>query len=192
MKLCFIFNFTGDIMQVKGRAFSCALEYAEKKYGYEKVINFFTRFPAYEDIKNYNNLSWYTLGLYLEFSENVDKYFGFGDASLLVEIGEYSAKKAFESSHTLFKDLSMQCALSNAQAVFLSYFSASVAEIKYLKENKINFSVKNLPASPYLGKTIHGWLKHAVKSIKTADANVIELDNKTCLCYSIEWANLTG
>ena len=179
-------------MQVKGRAFICVLEYTEKKYGCEKVESFFSRFPDFEGIKNYDGLNWYNLALYLKFSENADKFFGFGDASLLTEIGEYSAKKAFESSHRLFKDLSMQCALSNAQSVFLSYFSAGVAEIKYLKENKINFSVKNLPVSPYLGKTIHGWLKHAAKSIKATDTNVVELDTKTCLCYSIEWANLAG
>ncbi len=179
-------------MQVKGKAFTSALEYTDKKYGCEKVKLFFTHFPAFEEIKNYNDLNWYSIDMYLKFSESLDKYFGFGDASLLVEIGEYSAKKAFESSHRLFKDLSMQCALSNAQSVFLSYYSAGIAEIKYLRDNKITFSVKNLPVSPYLGKTIHGWIKHAVKSIKANDTNVVELEPKTCLCYSIEWTNLAG
>lgn len=178
-------------MKVKGRAFLYALEYAEKKYGCEKVKTFIANFPDFMEIKDYNDLNWYDLGLYIKFSESADKYFGFGDTSLLLEIGEYSAKKAFESSHRLFRDFSMQCAMSNAQSIFLSYFSTAIIEIKYLKENKINFSVKNLPVSPYLGKTIHGWLKHAVKSIKTSDTNVVELETKLCLCYNIEWSNLT-
>jgi hypothetical protein len=179
-------------MQVKGKAFTSALEYAEKKYGCEKVRSFFLHVPEYEQIKTFSDLNWYDMGMYMKFSESIDKFFGFGDASLLFEIGEYSAKKAFESSHRLFKDLSMQCALSNAQSVFLSYFSAGVAEIKYLKDNKINFSIKNLPVSPYLGRTIHGWMKHAARSIKASDTNVVELDAKACLCYSIEWSNLAG
>jgi hypothetical protein len=179
-------------MQVKGRVFASALEYAGKKYGCEKVNSFFVKYPAYEEIRNFNDLNWYDLELYLKFSESVDKYFGFGDASLLLEIGEYCAKTAFESSHRLFKDLSMQCAMSNAQSVFLSYYSAGVAEIHYLRDNKVSFSIKNLPVSPYLGKTIHGWMKQAVKSIKSSETNVQEMDAKTCLCYSIEWANLAG
>jgi hypothetical protein len=177
-------------MQAKGSAFLSALEYAGCKYGGDRVKNFFIQYPEFEGVKLYTDLNWYDLKTFINFSESMDKYFGFGDASLLLEIGEYSAKKAFAGSHRLFKDISMRTAISNAQLVFLSCFSAGIAEIKYIRDNKIHFTIKDLPAAPCLGKTICGWIKGTVESIKTKDTTVTELDAKPFLNYSIEWINL--
>jgi hypothetical protein len=117
-------------MQVKGSAFSAILEYVEKKYGKERVKHFFSDNPCFNGIKDFIGPDWYDLKLYMDFSEKADKYFGFGDASMLFEAGEFAAGQAFKTSHSLFRDFSIQCARSNAETVFLSYFSAAVVEIK--------------------------------------------------------------
>jgi hypothetical protein len=179
-------------MEAKGRAFGSALEYLECKFGQKKVQAFFKCHPEFDCVKKYNDLSWYSLESYLKFSEKVDKYFGFGDASLLFKIGEFSARIAFDSSHKLFRDLSIESAISNAQSVFLSYFSAGVAEVKYIKDNKVSLHIKNLPVSPYLGKSIFGWMQEAVRSVRSRDAFVAEQEDKHCLCYTLEWSKFAG
>jgi hypothetical protein len=188
MKLGFMFH--GGIMQVSGNAFKTLVEFAEKKYGSERTKNFYIDNSHFCRIKDFLDLDWYELDYYLEYSETVDKYFGFGDASILLEAGEYAAKKAFESSHSLFRDLSMQCALSNAEAVFLSFFSAAVAEIKYIKNNKAELYIKNLPLSPHLSNIICGWLKYSSRAIRTKEASIVEKNHKkNCLCFTLEWIN---
>ncbi|MGD0565782.1 MAG: hypothetical protein ABSA34_00440 [Candidatus Goldiibacteriota bacterium] len=176
-------------MQVRGSAFKSILKYAEKKHGIERVKNFFIDNPSFCAIKDYIDLDWYDLKFYLDYSEKTDKYFGFGDGSLLFEAGEFASRQAFESSHRLFKDMTMQSALANAETVFLSYFSAAVVEIKYIKDNKASIYIKNLPVSPYLAKNICGWIKHAVKSIKAKEPSITETTPKTCLCFTLEWIN---
>lgn len=179
-------------MQVRGSAFKSILGYAEKKYGVERVKNFFIDNSCFYMIRDFIELDWYDLKLFLDYSEKVDKYFGFGDASMLFEAGEFAAKQAFESSHRLFKDMSIQSALTNAESVFLSYFSAAVVEIKYLKDNKASIYIRNLPVSPYLSKNICGWIKYAVKAIKAKEAFITENAPKTCLCFTLEWINYAG
>jgi hypothetical protein len=188
MKLGFILQ--GGFLQVTGSAFKTLAEFAEKKYGNERIKNFHIDNPRFFRINDFLDLGWYELDYYMDFSEAVDKYFGFGDASILLEAGEYAAKKAFESSHSLFRDLSMQCALSNAEAVFLSFFSAAVAEIKYIKNNKAEINIKNLPKSPHLSNIICGWLKYSSRAIKTKEASIVEKNHKkSCPCFTVEWIN---
>src|SRR5512138_1554080 len=119
-------------MQAKGRAFKATIEYVSGKFGCDKLHAFFAGHPQYSCIADFHDLNWYDLDYYLGFSEAIDRHFGFGDASLLVEIGEYAAKHAFETSHRLFRDLSVESAISNAEAVFFSFYSAGTVEIKYL------------------------------------------------------------
>ncbi len=179
-------------MGAKGKAFKATLDYLEEKYDQKKVKSFFQCHPQFEKIRKYDDLNWYSLDELLKFSECVDKYFGFGDASLLFKIGEHAAKDAFNNSHKLFKDLSIESVFSNAGAVFCSYYSAGAAEIKYIKDNKVHVCIKNLPVSPYLAKSIFGWMQHAVKAIKAKEAFVSEEEGKKCLCYTVEWNKIAG
>ena len=179
-------------MEAKGRAFKASLEYLECKYDKSKIRSFFKSHPEFECIQKYQDLNWYSLEFYIRFSEKLDRYFGFGDAALLFKIGEYASRTAFESSHKLFRDLSMESAISNAQAVFLSYYSAAKTEIKYLNDNKVCVHIKNIPLSPYLKKMIYGWMQEAVKSIKSRDAFVSEQESRNSLCFTLEWNKIAG
>ncbi|MCE5301345.1 MAG: hypothetical protein LLG37_10815 [Spirochaetia bacterium] len=174
-------------MQAKGRAFRAALEYVEKKYGQDKLGSFYSLYPQFIPVSGYQDLGWYDLAIYLSFSEAIDKYFGFGDASLLVEIGEYSAIHAFDTSHRLFRDISVENALSNAQAVFFPFFYAGTVEIKYLKSKKISLHLNGCPVNPYLSKKITGWLRQSCKYLKTKNVTVRELKPGKCMGYEIEW-----
>jgi|GEM_PF-1542983 len=174
-------------MDVRGRAFTISLDYLEHEFGGKKVCDFFVKYPEFERVREYSDLNWYGMDIYLKFSEAVDKYFGFGDAAMLFKIGSYSAKNALETSHKLYKGLSMDSAISKAQAVLYSYFSAGAVEVKYLKERKASLFIRNFPVSPYISKIILGWMRESVKCAAARDAYVSEQENRACLCYTVEW-----
>jgi hypothetical protein len=175
-------------MQVKGRVFKATLDYISEKFSKEKIKAFFSDFPEFAGMPEYSEIDWYPMEILVKFSEKIDKFFGFGDASLLIDIGSFSAMRAFESSHKLFKNLTPKAMASNIQSLLSSYYSTGTAEHEQISPNKFKIYIKNFISSPFLVKRIQGWIAQAVKITGAKEVHVHDIKSKNAdICFNIEW-----
>jgi len=175
-------------MQVKGRTFKATLDYIREKFSKEKIRSFFEDFPEFVKTCDFMDAGWYPVDLFVKFSEKIDKFFGFGDSSLLVDIGAFSAVKAFETSHKLFKNLSPRILAANVQALLSSYYSSGKAEQEQLKENKFRIYIRDFIDSPFVSKRIQGWIAQAIRMTGAKEVHVHGEKSKGAdVCFSVEW-----
>jgi hypothetical protein len=175
-------------MQVKGRTFKATLDYISKKFSREKINAFFTDFPEFSNTVNFSDIDWYPVEFFLKFSEKIDKFFGFGDSSLLIDIGAFSAQQAFETSHKLFKNLTARALASNIQTILTSYFSTGRAEHEMINENKGKIYIKDFSSSPFLVKRLQGWIAQAIKLTGAKEVHVHDIKTKNAdICFNVEW-----
>lgn len=175
-------------MQVKGRTFKATLDYIKVKFSKEKIKSFFEDFPEFGKTCDFSDAGWYPMDLFIKFSEKIDKFFGFGDSSLLVDIGAFSAIKAFETSHRLFKNLSPKILIANIQALLSSYYSKGTIEETQLGENKFKICIRNFIDSPYVSKRIQGWIAQALKLTGAKEVHVHgERVKGADVCFNVEW-----
>lgn len=175
-------------MQVKGRTFRATLDYIAQKFSREKIDTFFADFPEFSKAGRFSDIDWYPMDFFLNFSEKIDKFFGFGDASLLIDIGAFSALQAFETSHKLFNKLSPQALASNIQTLLSSYYSSGKAEHEFLNANKVKIYIRDFVSSPFLTKRIQGWIAQAIKLTGAKEVHVHSVKTKHAdICFNIEW-----
>ena len=175
-------------MQVKGRTFKATLDYIAQKFSREKISSFFSDFPEFSKTGKFSDIEWYPMELFLAFSEKIDKFFGFGDASLLVDIGSFSALQAFKTSHKLFSNLSPKALASNIQALLSSYFSSGSAEHEFINGNKAKIYIRDFVSSPFLVKRIQGWIAQAIKLTGAKEVHVHDIKTKNAdICFNVEW-----
>jgi len=175
-------------MQAKGRAFKATFEFIQHKFGDEKLKGFLKSYPEYEGASSFSDIDWYPLELFINLSERIDKHFGFGDLSLLFELGEFSASQAFDTSHKLFKSASPKTIIANAPSLLSSYYSKGEIEHEYVTDHKVNLTIKKFSSSPYLSKRIAGWLRRCLilSNAKTAVVKDTPV-NPDSLKFSVEW-----
>jgi hypothetical protein len=175
-------------MQVKGRTFKATLDYIAQKFSREKINSFFSDFPEFAKTGKFSDIEWYPMEFFLNFSEKIDKFFGFGDASLLIDIGSFSALQAFETSHKLFNALSPKALASNIQTLLSSYYSSGKAESEFLNGNKVKIYIRDFVSSPFLVKRIQGWIAQAIKLTGAKEVHVHDIKTKNAdICFNIEW-----
>lgn len=175
-------------MQVKGRTFKATLDYLVQKFSKEKIKSFFLDFPEFAKTREFSDISWYPMNYFLEFSDKIDKFFGFGDASLLINIGSFSAKQAFETSHKLFKNLSPAALASNIQTLLSSYYSTGKTECELINKNKIIIHIREFTSSPFIIKRIQGWISQVLKLTGAKDVQVHDIKTKKAdICLNVEW-----
>jgi hypothetical protein len=175
-------------MQVKGRTFRATLDYISQKFSKEKIQSFFSDFPEFAKTGNFSDIDWYPIDLFLDFSEKIDKFFGFGDRSMLVDIGSFSCLQAFETSHKLFKNLSPLAMASNIQTLLSSYYSSGKAEYELLKQNKLKIYIRDFVSSILISKRIQGWISQAIKLSGAKEVHVHDIKTKNAdICFNIEW-----
>jgi len=175
-------------MQVKGRTFKTTLDYITQKFSKEKINSFFSDFPEFARAGKFSDIDWYPMDLFLNFSEKIDKFFGFGDASLLIDIGSFSALRAFETSHKLFNNLSPKALASNIQSLLSSYYSSGKADSEFINENKVKIYIRDFIASPYLAKRIQGWIAQVIKLTGAKEVHVHDIKTKNAdISFNIEW-----
>ena len=175
-------------MQVKGRTFKATFDFIKQKFSQEKIKTFFKEFPQFVHAQDYNEIDWYPVDIFISLSEKIDKFFGFGDDSLLSEMGAFSARQAFETSHKLFRNLTPKIFISNIQTVLFSYYSEGVSELKFIKDNKVKICVTKFIASPFLLKRIQGWLSQALHLSGAKEVSVFSIPHKKAdMCFDIEW-----
>jgi hypothetical protein len=175
-------------MQVKGRTFTATMDYISKKFSREKISSFFTDFPEFSKITGFSDIDWYPMDFFLKFSEKIDKFFGFGDSSLLIDIGAFSALRAFETSHKLFKNLTPRALVSNIQTLLSSYYSSGKAAYDMINDNKMKIYINDFVSSPFLVKRIQGWISQALKLTGAKEVHVHDIKIKNAdICFNIEW-----
>jgi hypothetical protein len=175
-------------MQVKGRTFKATLDYISQKFSREKINSFFSDFPEFSRTAKFSDIDWYPMDFFLNFSEKIDKFFGFGDASLLVDIGSFSALQAFKTSHKLFNNLSPKALAANIQALLSSYYSSGKADHEFINENKVKIYINDFISSPFLSKRIQGWVAQAIKLTGAKEVHVHDIKAKNAdICFSVEW-----
>lgn len=175
-------------MQVKGRTFKATFDFIRQKFSKEKIKSFFNDFPQFVQTQDYNEIDWYPIDIFISLSEKIDKFFGFGDTSLLADIGAFSATQAFETSHKLFRNLSPRALLSNIQTVLFSYYSEGISELEFIKDNKVKIYLKKFDVSPFLIKRIQGWLAQALRLTGAREVSVFSNMHRNAeLCFDIEW-----
>jgi hypothetical protein len=175
-------------MQVKGRTFKATLDYIAKKFSREKINSFFKDFPEFSKAGNFSDVDWYPMDFFLKFSEKIDKFFGFGDSSLLIEIGSFSALQAFETSHKLFKNLSIKALASNLQTLLSSYYSSGKAWLETVNDTRVRIYIHEFTSSPFLVKRIQGWISQAMKLSGAKEVHVKNVSVKNAdICFNIEW-----
>jgi len=174
-------------MEVKGRPFKVTIEFIKHKFGLDKLNSFILKQPKYKQIEDFSEISWYPANLFIELSEDIDKFFGFGDMSLLEELGEFSADSALETSHKLFKNMSPELFLTNGQAIFSSYYSAGTVKTNYLSEKKAEIHIENFGDSRYLSKRIFGWMKKILSTSAGWKIKLKEIQAKDRMSFMLEW-----
>jgi hypothetical protein len=175
-------------MQVKGRTFKATLDYIFQKYSKEKIKSFFSDFPEFSKTMEFSDITWYPMDLFLDFSDKIDRFFGFGDASLLIDIGSFSALQAFETSHKLFKNLSPNALASNIQTLLSSYYSSGKTEYELINENKLIIHIREFTSSPFIIKRIQGWVAQALKLTGAKEVHVHDIKTKHAdICLNVEW-----
>lgn len=175
-------------MQVKGRMFKTTLDYIFQKFSKEKIKYFFSDSPEFAKTADFSDIAWYPMDLFISFSDKIDKFFGFGDASLLIDIGSFSALQAFETSHKLFKNLSPAALVSNIQTLLSSYYSKGKTEYEQINENKIIIYIREFASSPFIVKNIQGWLAQAIKITGAKEVHVHDIKTKHAdICFNVEW-----
>lgn len=176
-----------DNMEVKGRTFTITVEFIKQKFGIEKLSSFYADFPKYKQIENFSEIDWYPAALFLELSEDADRYFGFGDFSFLEELGLFWADNALKTSHELFKNISPELFLSNGQVIFSSYYSPGTVKTNYLGERKAEINIENFGDSICLSKRILGWMKRILSASGSRKIKLTEIPAKNKMAFLLEW-----
>lgn len=173
-------------MQVKGRVFKVSFAFLERKFGKEKTAKFLSDNPAFSEMVNYSEVDWYPIEQFSLLCEKIDKYFGFGDGSIMVEAGSYSAAESLKTSHKLFSGMSVRSLIQNAQAIYASYYSDSNVKVEEIEEKKLKIVFDNLPCDMFLSKRLKGWLKTLLSQTGAKNITLSE-SLKTCPIFTIKW-----
>ncbi|HMB01677.1 MAG TPA: DUF2378 family protein [Spirochaetota bacterium] len=177
-------------MQAKGRPFKITIDFLREKFGERKLNSFFETFPEYKNITSYSDIDWYPLDDLIALSDRADKFFGFGDHSVLIDLGKYSAEKAMESSHKLFMGSSPEAMISRAQALFSSYYSSGTMESEFKGKNRAELILKDFPLSDGIIKRILGWMRACLKMTGAKNISVKQGPvKKGAVCFLVEWKN---
>ncbi len=177
-------------MQAKGRPFKITIDFLREKFGEQKLNSFFETFPEYKNITAYSDFDWYPLDGLITLSERADKFFGFGDHSVLIELGKYSAEKAMENSHKLFKGSPPEAMISRAQALFSSYYSAGTIEPEFKGSNRAVLVLKDFPSADGIIKRILGWMRACLKMTGAKNISVKQGPiKKGAVYFFVEWKN---
>lgn len=174
-------------MRIKGRAVHSTVEFILSKFSPGKYHEFLEAYPDFKKYEDLHEIGWYPIEDYISYLEAIDKFFGFGDMSLLEKIGEYSAERAFDTSHKLFKNMTPDILFSNAQIIAATYYSGGIAQTKFLKEKKVQIEFTDYPPSEALSRRILGWLKKglAISGGKNIHSQILKTENG--LAYMFEW-----
>jgi len=175
-------------MQVKARPFKATLEFIENRFGPAKLKTFLAEYSEFSIINETPDFDWLELNLFIRLSEKTDSYFGFGDLSLLYEIGVFSARQAFEKSHKLFKDITPLNFVQSGPALFASYYRVGRPEFEVLTDRKARLTIRDFCESKAVSKRIAAWLKEGITAAGAKHASVAESEPKdNTLSFCVEW-----
>jgi len=176
-------------MQVKGRSLKQTLDYLREKFGQQKLLSFLDKYQEFEAINSCSDIDWYPIETFISVLEKADSYFGYCDLSLLEEMGNYTAKKSFESSHKLFTGMKPATLFTNAPMIFSTYYSNGSAQAEFIKDTRVKLTLNNFPCSPHLSRRILGWSKGVIALTGGKNVKGSELPCKNGLSFIFEWNN---
>ena len=150
--------------KVKGTTIAGRLAYARRRGGDEaalKVVGAIRDPEAKLDLADARALksSWYPYSALIDISVELDRVFGNGDLSLLIEVGGDVAEADLNSVYKIFfKVANPGFIIDRAASVWRSYYSSGTCRVERKAENHVILELSDFD-EPHLAhcNSVHGW-----------------------------------